>query len=140
MSAKRFLDTNLFIYQLDRSDPAKSEIADALIGDAIANGTGCISYQVVQECINVIVKKARVPLSLADATNYLDNVLTPLVLVGSNIEMVRQALTLQARYQYGFYDSLIIAGALEAGCTELATEDLQNGQKIGSLTVRNPFG
>ncbi|MGB7305955.1 MAG: PIN domain-containing protein [Burkholderiaceae bacterium] len=139
MSAERFLDTNVFIYQLDRSDPDKSAIADKLIRGAVLNGNGCVSYQVVQECINVISRKARLPLSPGDTASYLDNVLAPLLRVGASVELYRHALSLQTRYQYSFYDSLIIAGAIEAGCSELISEDLQAGQQIGTLTIRNPF-
>jgi predicted nucleic acid-binding protein len=46
----------------------------------------------------------------------------------------------QARWRFGFYDSLIVAGALAAGCTTLLTEDLQPGQKIEGLTIVDPFG
>jgi predicted nucleic acid-binding protein len=49
------------------------------------------------------------------------------------------ALDLQTRYRYGFYDSLVIAAALDAGCTRLYSEDLQDGQRIEGLTVENPF-
>ena len=59
MSVESFLDTNLFIYQLDRSDLRKAEIADNLIGGAVRRGEGCISFQVIQECLNVIVRKGR---------------------------------------------------------------------------------
>jgi len=139
MSAERFLDTNIFIYQLDRSDPNKSDRADELIRDAVVNGTGCISYQVAQECLNVICRRAQVPLSPTETISYLDSVLAPLMQVRASADLYRQAVSVQTRYRYGFYDSLVIAGALEAGCRELITEDLQHGQLIDSLTIRNPF-
>jgi predicted nucleic acid-binding protein len=139
MSAKQFIDTNIFVYQLDRSDSTKSDIADELIRDAVLNGTGCISYQVAQECLNVITRKAQVRLTPAEAASYLDNVLAPLLYVQSSVALYRQALGLQTRYRFSFYDSLIVAGALESNCSELLTEDLQDGQQIDSLTIRNPF-
>jgi predicted nucleic acid-binding protein len=43
------------------------------------------------------------------------------------------------RYGFHFYDSLIVAAALEAGCSRLFSEDLQHGQRIDGLTVENPF-
>ena len=42
-------------------------------------------------------------------------------------------------YGFSFYDSLIVAAALEAGCSRLYTEDMQHGQQIHSLTIQNPF-
>ena len=50
-----------------------------------------------------------------------------------------RALRLQSRYRYRFYDSLIVAAALEAGCTRLLSEDLQTGHRIEALTIVNPF-
>lgn len=50
-----------------------------------------------------------------------------------------RALELQARYHYSFYDSLILAAALESGCTRVLSEDLQDCQRIEGLTIENPF-
>ena len=53
--------------------------------------------------------------------------------------LYHRALDFQARWRFGFYDSLIVAGALSAGCSKLLSEDLQRGQRIEGLTVVNPF-
>ena len=53
--------------------------------------------------------------------------------------LYHRALDVKARWQFGFYDSLIVASALQAGCTTLLTEDLQAGQRIEGLTITNPF-
>jgi predicted nucleic acid-binding protein len=53
--------------------------------------------------------------------------------------MYRRALDLRARWQLSFYDALIVAAALMAGCQRLLTEDLQHGQQIATLTIENPF-
>jgi predicted nucleic acid-binding protein len=50
-----------------------------------------------------------------------------------------RALEIHERYHYSYYDSLIVAAALEAGCTRLFTEDMQDGQRIDGMTIRNPF-
>ena len=53
---------------------------------------------------------------------------------------MHRALDIAARYGFSWYDSLIVATALEAGCDTLYTEDLQHGQVIDNrLTVTNPF-
>ena len=54
-------------------------------------------------------------------------------------ELYRSGLQVQARYGFSFYDSLIVAAALEAGCATLYSEDMQHGQQIQGLTIRNPF-
>jgi len=59
--------------------------------------------------------------------------------VYASIALYQRALELAQRWQYGFYDSLIIASALAAECDVLYSEDLQHGQQIQSLTIVNPF-
>jgi len=57
------------------------------------------------------------------------------------VETHESALRIAARHDYNIYDALVIAAALEAGCTTLYSEDLHDGQTIdGQLTIRNPFG
>ena len=139
MSAEFFIDTNVFVYHLDRSDKRKHRIAEDIVRDALANDRACISFQVVQEWLNTALRKAVVPLAPAQARSYLDVVLLPLMKVTPSGALYHRALDVQQRWQFGFYDSLVVASALSAGCTRLLTEDLQHGQQIDTLTVHNPF-
>jgi predicted nucleic acid-binding protein len=55
-------------------------------------------------------------------------------------ELVRQSFTLSLKYGFSHWDSLIVASALQAGCSTLYTEDMHNGQVIeGKLKIVNPF-
>jgi predicted nucleic acid-binding protein len=119
MNAESFLDTNLFIYQLEARDDRKSAIADAIIRDGIATGNACISYQVVQECINTVLRKAEVPLDVSGARAYLDHVLTLLLRVPSSPHLFHRALDIQDRYHFGFYEWLITTAAMATGCTRI---------------------
>src|SRR5215212_6229345 len=139
MSAECFIGTNLFIYQLEASDEHKAATADRIIRKGIQSHNACVSFQVVQECLNTVLRKAEIPLSTDETKQYLDNVLAPLYRVSASISLYRRALDLQVRYRYGFYDSLVIAAALDAGCSRLYSEDLQDGQRIEGLTIENPF-
>ena len=139
MSAKAFLDTNVLVYSFDRSEPRKRDIARALIADALENGSGIISYQVVQEFLSVATRKFVIPLSSADAQRYLEVVLEPLCEVYASPELFHQALEISEGWRLSFYASLIIADALQADCSVLHSEDLQDGLKVRGLTVRNPF-
>lgn len=139
MSADAFIDTNVFIYHLDTTDPRKSRIAETIIRDALVTQGACISSQVVQECLNVMLRKAELKLSPAQARDYLDAVLVPLMQVTASEALFHRALDAQSRWHFGFYDSLIVAGALQAGCRTLYSEDLQHGQRLDSLTVVDPF-
>ena len=137
MSVDNFIDTNIFIYLFDETSDEKQGIAEELIRQALENGSGGISYQVVQETINILSRKLK---ASSEQTRWmLDNVLEPLWRVNLTRMLVRRALELQSRYRFSFYDSLIVAAALDAGCKTLYTEDLQHGQQVEGLTIVNPF-
>ena len=137
MSAEYFLDTNILVYMLDETDDSKRRRAEGIVQSSLEAGTGCISYQVVQEALNVVNR--RLGFTPADSRTFLDTVLEPLWTVHPSKELFERGLIVQATYGFSFYDSMIIAAALHSGCARLYTEDLQHGQKIGALTVENPF-
>lgn len=139
MSVECFIDTNLFIYQLEALDERKRAMAERIIRHGVETGTACISFQVVQECLNTMLRKAEIPMTTEQTRHYLETVLEPLFRVSASIPLYHRSLDIQARYRYSFYDSLIIAAALDAGCTRLYSEDLQHGQQIDGLTIENPF-
>jgi len=139
MSGKFFLDTNIFVYSFDARHAPKQKKAQGLIEKALSSHDGLVSYQVVQEFLNVALRKFEKPLTPPEARTYLDTVLAPLCRTLPTIQLYQQALELREETGFGFYDSLILASALEAGCKTLYTEDLSHQQRIGNLTVQNPF-
>jgi len=78
------------------------------------------------------------PPTPVEASN-TDCVLAPLFRIPASIRLYHRCLDVQARYGYAFYDALIVAAALDAGCALLYSEDLQDGQRIDGLTIENPF-
>jgi predicted nucleic acid-binding protein len=132
-----FLDSNVLIYLFD-PDPGRRSRAEAVVNAAHEAG-GNISFQVVQETLNVMMTKVASPMSLPEARRFLVDTLEPLWTVNPSPALYHRALGLRVRYGYAFYDSLIIAAALEAGCDRLLSEDLQAGQAIEGLTIVNPF-
>ena len=137
MSAENFLDSNVIIYLFDETAPEKRQRAERLIREIVDSESGCISYQVVQEALNVL---GRVLGADSDELGeLLEEILLPLWQIDPTEELYRSGLRIQARYGFSFYDSLMVAAALEAGCTTLYSEDMQDGQQIEGLTIRNPF-
>lgn len=134
-----FIDTNVFIYLFDETNDRKRNIADRIVKTALETRTARISHQVVQETLNVVTRKLPSPMTAENAQRFLVQVLAPLWQIMPNIALYRRGLDVQARYGFSFYDSLIIAAALESGCTRLYSEDLQHGQQIEGLTIENPF-
>lgn len=139
MSAESFIDTNVFVYQLERLDVRKADIADDLIEHGIDTQTACISFQVIQECLNTALRKAEIPLTEDEMGRYMTDVLAPLYRVQPDVRLYQKALEIRARYRFSFYDALIIAAAVEAGCKTLYSEDLTHAQQVEGVTVVNPF-
>ena len=139
MSDRFFLDTNIFVYSFDQSSAAKARKATELIREALTTQKGVISYQVVQEFFNVALRRFSQPMQASDAEQYLRTVFQPLLSVHSSQALYAEALHLHAQSGLSWYDALIVSAAIQARCDLLYTEDIQHGQRFGSLQVRNPF-
>jgi predicted nucleic acid-binding protein len=139
MSTRFFLDTNIFVYSFDASSPKKAAQATKLIRKGIEARGGIVSYQVVQEFFNVALRRFAKPMSSVDAEQYLSTTFRPLLAVHSSSALYGEALRIGARFRLAWYDSLIVASAIEGQCDVLYSEDFQDGQQIGSVTIANPF-
>ena len=132
MPAKVFIDTNVVIYALGPTS-TKAGLASPLFA---ANPT--ISTQVLSETANVASKRLGLPTAeIRKLLTTLESMCRVEIVIPATMHL---ALGIAERYGFSWYDSLIIATALDAGCDTLYTEDLQHGQLIeGRLTVTNPF-
>jgi predicted nucleic acid-binding protein len=139
MSAKYFLDTNIFVYCFDERQPEKKVRAQGLIAQALQSGDGLISTQVMQEFLNVALRKFRVPLKPEDGKLYLQKVLYPLCQVFPNLDLYQTALDVMRTTGYSFCDALILSGAIHGGCEILYSEDLRAGQQVERVRIINPF-
>jgi predicted nucleic acid-binding protein len=130
--AKRFFDTNILVYAF--ADHPKAALAGSLLLEG-----GDISVQVLNEFTNVARRKmgfdwASIETAIADIL-VLARAVHPL-----DMEVHHSARTIAGRYGLGFYDSLIVAAALQARCDILYSEDMQDGMEIdGKIVIRNPF-
>lgn len=139
MSAKHFLDTNIFVYSFDEGAKKKREKARELIGETLSEATGIISTQVIQEFLSVALKKFSTPMTVEDAQLYLDTVLAPLCEVYPSLSLYQTTLRLQKETGYSFYDALIVAAALAGRCQVIYSEDLQDGRVVEGVRIVNPF-
>jgi len=134
-----FLDTNIFVYTFDKGSKSKCERAKSLIARALDTRQGVVSYQVVQEFLNVATRKFITPLSVTEAQLYLAQVLMPLCEVFPNAELYSEALSISSEAGISFYDAIIVASSVAGRCETLLTEDLQDGRRIRSVKIQNPF-
>ncbi len=139
MKGRFFLDTNIFVYSFDTSAPAKARRATELIETAVNTRKGVISYQVVQEFINLALRKFEQPMTTAELEQYLSTIFRPLLSIHSSPALFSEALHLAGKNRLSWYDSLIVAAAQDAQCSTLYSEDLNAGQSFGSVKIENPF-
>jgi predicted nucleic acid-binding protein len=123
MNDKSFFDTNIILYSYSEIPEPKMDIAKNLISNSI----GIISTQVLQEICNILIKKFKF-----DEVSILKTLLEVndnFIVEINNPETINRALSIHFKYGFAYYDSLIIASALQNECSVLYSEDLQLKQK-----------
>ena len=126
-----FIDTNVAVYLLGE-DSVKAARAEALLAERPT-----ISTQVVNEFINVCTRK--LGLACAAAHETARALMQHCEVVPLDAVTVERVMRLGERYGFSHWDALIVAAATLADCTILFSEDMQDGQTLGGLAVRNPF-
>ena len=139
MNDKFFIDTNIFVYSFDNRDLEKKRKSQEIIQKGYETGLGCISTQVIQEFINVATKKFETPMKVSDLSLYVHEILFPLCTTFVNFDLLEKAMEIHERYQFSYYDSMIVSAALMSSSKILITEDLNHTQQIEGLTILNPF-
>ena len=129
---KPFFDTNVIVYAFQAGVPKQQAALDLLAAGGIT------SVQVLNEFASVARRKlgfdwAEIEGAVAAICVLLPDP-TPL-----RLQTHLLALKMAERYDASFYDALVIATALEGNCAVLYTEDLQDGQRIEEMEIRNPF-
>jgi predicted nucleic acid-binding protein len=128
---KAFFDTNILVYATT-SDRRKQQAAACL------SRRGVASVQVLNEFVHVARRKLRndwpqIEFALEQFRALFEDIL-PITLPTHD-----SAVALARDRGISFYDALIVASAIEAGCDILYSEDIQHGRKIGGLAIINPF-
>lgn len=132
MPDRRFFDTNILVYAF-AADDARSARAEALIAEG-----GVIGVQVLNEFANVTRRKLRWQWQQIEAAlAVIDALLGPARPLTAAIHA--RAVILARGHELSFYDALIVAAALDAGCAILCSEDMHHGEKFGALRIDNPF-
>lgn len=136
MKNKAFVDTNLLVYAQDRSAGDKQLQSRALIAELAQTGMGAISTQVMQEFYVAATRKLRVEPLAAKAVL---KSLAVFEIVNASPALIYDAIDCSVLDRISFWDALLLAAAASAGCSTLYTEDLQAGQTLLGVTVRNPL-
>ena len=137
-TAYEFVDTNVLIYAFDKSAGVKQESAQELLARLWNTGTRCLSVQVLQEFFVTVTRKVRYPLRVEEAADRIRDfaawkVFTP------TANDVLAAIEFHKHAQLSFWDAMIVRAAAELGCNVLWTEDMNSGQLLRGVRIRNPF-
>lgn len=135
---RAFVDANVLVYAFDTSAGPKQEIAEQLLIDLWETDTGCLSVQVLQEFFVTVTRKVARPLSVDDAAERIRE-LSAWRVFAPDADDVLAAISLHRKSAIGFWDAMIVHAAAESGCDVLWTEDLNDGQALRGVRIRNPF-
>ena len=133
----RFADTNVLLYSVSTipEEADKTRKAQALL----ANRDIGLSVQVLQEFYVQATRASRAePLTHDEAMGFI-RAWRRFPTQELTLAVVDDALALKARFQVSYWDAAIIAAARASGCTEVLSEDLNDGQDYGGVRVVNPF-
>lgn len=138
MTAKYFVDTNVLIYARDAGQASKHGRALAWLECLWRMRAGRLSYQVLQEYYQVVTRRLKPAMDGHRAQEDIRDLMAwkPLPV---DLSVLERAWTIEARYGFSWWDSLIVGAALQAECDYLLTEDLQHGQDLHGMQVLDPF-
>jgi len=138
MSDKAFLDTNILVYAYDEHDPKKQKKAQTLLTEGVENENTVLSVQVLGEFFNVVTRHIK-PLLSSEEAQEIIHTLSIMPVQEIDLAMVNRAIDTCKTYQISYWDALIISAAERAGCVQIFSEDLSDGQSYRHIRVCNPF-
>jgi predicted nucleic acid-binding protein len=137
MTRQRFsVDTNLLIYSIDTDAGRRHEQARELV-DALADADCVLTLQALAEFFHAATRKNKMPAAEAAALVHDWMELFPVAVADGRT--LRQAIGLRNDHGFGFWDAMLVEAARAVGVTRLLTEDMQDGRRVGSLLLENPF-
>jgi predicted nucleic acid-binding protein len=126
------------VYAEDRDAKSKHEVARQLVLGLWNDRQGVLSIQVLQEFYVTVTRKLKKPLRATLALEVVREYLTWTVIENTG-DLLVAAAELHQRAQLSFWDALVVQAAIQAGCDRLYSEDLNAGQRFGSVVIVNPF-
>ncbi len=133
---RSLLDTNILVYADAADDPTRQRRAIELIKALRSTGEAVLSTQVLQEYVNVALRKLRLPQALIrERLAFYRRFDT----VPASADLIAGALDLHVLYSLSFYDALIVQAAVVSGCQRVLSEDMQHGATYRGVQIENPF-
>lgn len=135
-AVRSLLDTNLLVYADAADNPARQRRAIDTIKIHRAAGTAVLSTQVLQEYVNVALRKLGLPSELIrERLTFYRRFDT----VATSADLIAGALDWHVLRGLSIYDALIVQAAIAGGCVQVLSEDMQHGAQFGGVRIVNPF-
>jgi predicted nucleic acid-binding protein len=133
MNVKSTIDSNILIYAFGKQDNSKNKIAREIISEC-----NKISLQAINETVFVLKRKFN--FSVKELQEIIQFFKEKYIVKNTDIHTLETAMVLMDKYQYSFWDCMMLASALENGCSVIYSEDMQHEQAIErKLKIINPF-
>lgn len=137
MTDRSFVDTNVWVYAVDRDEPAKQAVARALLAPS-DDADLVVSTQVLGEFYVTVTRKLAAPVEPARARQLVDR-MRRLPVASLDADHVAEAIAGSQEWGISYWDALIVVAAAASGCGRLLSEDLADGATYGRVRVENPF-
>jgi predicted nucleic acid-binding protein len=136
MTDKIFIDSNIWCYLFIKDEHEKYKTAENFISDRASDSIFVISYQVINEVTNKLIQKKLKNEIIKENVLYMYKICT---IQDFSKDITMSSFTLREKYSLSFWDSIIVASALNSNCNILASEDMQDGLKIDNMIINNIF-
>lgn len=136
-AVKVFADTNVAFYSREDTNDPKAATARNWLRECAGRRMLNLNLQVLNELANVLFRK-RKSLSNDQVFEAVDK-LSVLGTHPVSMPTIHAARAVRESTGYSWWDCLLLASAIELGCSHFLSEDLQDGHQIGGLTIINPF-
>ena len=138
MTDKVFVDTNILVYAHDLDAGDKHGLAAEIVSQLWESRNGVLSTQVLQEFYVTLIRKVSSTLSKLEARKLLQKYFNWHVVLNDPLIIV-QASEIEESYDISFWDALIVSAAYSQNVPTILTEDLNHGQIIEGISIKNPF-
>ena len=137
MQNKIFIDSNVWLYLFLHEDNKKFIITEKYLQNKNINSTFVITYQVINEISNILLRNNFSETEIREIIDYLFKIC---IIQDSTKEILLTASSVRKNYSFSFWDSIIVGSALFSECDTLVSEDMQNGLIIDNkLLINNIF-
>jgi predicted nucleic acid-binding protein len=138
MKDKTFIDTNILVYAHDIDAGERHDLAKEILFQLWETRLGILSTQVLEEFYVTLTRKIPKPIKRPAARRIVKRYFSWEVII-NNPNIILQASEIEEGYKISFWDALIVSAAYSGNASVILTEDLNPGQHVEGILIKNPF-